>query len=187
MSISGQLVHLLSPPCTQLSHVAPRNCLHAIVATPRATALAGRLNQVRVADGSQTLGERTARRKPPAGSTGRKAIPSNALRSAESTTRHIGRHGHPLHPTPSPAVSALSCCWIQMVSGERVRSTKCATIPHFNQSHSASHSCHPPIPSKYNYPVLWRQASDEAVGVGTLAAVAANLHTGDSGHMVALH
>ena len=35
--------------------------------------------------------------------------------------------------------------------------------------------------------VLWRQARDEATGVGTLAVAAAILHTGGSGHMVAIH
>lgn len=59
---------------------------------------------------------RTARRKPP-GSTGKKAIPSNASWSAESVSRHVGSHGHPLHPTPSPAVSTMSCCWTQMDFG----------------------------------------------------------------------
>lgn len=37
------------------------------------------------------------------------------------------------------------------------------------------------------FKVLWRWESDEAVGVESLEAVAANLHTGDSGHMVAPH
>ena len=40
---------------------------------------------------------RTVRRKPPSDSTGRKAIPSHALWNAQSVTRCIGRHGHPLH------------------------------------------------------------------------------------------
>lgn len=48
---------LWSSLSTQLSPVAPSSCLHATAVTPRATALTGRLNEVRVADGSQTLGE----------------------------------------------------------------------------------------------------------------------------------
>ena len=48
---------LCSPPGTQLSHVAPHSCLHTTTTTPQATALTGQLNHVRVANGSETLGE----------------------------------------------------------------------------------------------------------------------------------
>lgn len=45
---------------------------------------------------------------------------------------------------------------------------------HFKQSHHTSHlSSIIPLPQ-----VLWRQASGEATGVGTLAVVVATLHTG---------
>ena len=45
----------------------------------------------------------------------------------------------------------------------------------------------PPLPISPNPQVLWRWASDEATGVGTLEVVAADLHTGGSGYWVALH
>ena len=50
---------VVCPPLvpTLLSPVAPKSCQRATVATPRETALTGRLNQVRKANGSQTLGE----------------------------------------------------------------------------------------------------------------------------------
>jgi len=37
------------------------------------------------------------------------------------------------------------------------------------------------------FQVLWRWGNGEAVGVDTLGAVVVNLHTGGSGHVVALH
>ena len=47
----------LVPPGTQLLHVVPHSCLHATAATPKAMALTGQLNHVRVANRSGTLGE----------------------------------------------------------------------------------------------------------------------------------
>lgn len=49
----GVIPPLRSPPGTHLSHMAPSSCLHATAATHRATRVI-RLNQVRIADGSQT-------------------------------------------------------------------------------------------------------------------------------------
>lgn len=43
------------------------------------------------------------------------------------------------------------------------------------------------IPSPSPPKALWRWASDKATGVGTLEVVAANLHTGGSGHVVVIH
>ena len=37
------------------------------------------------------------------------------------------------------------------------------------------------------FQALWRWGSGEAAGEDTLEAVAVNLHTGGSGHVVALH
>ena len=51
----GVVRPLWSPPDTQLSPVAPRSCLHATAATPRATASTGRQNLVRVAEGSRCV------------------------------------------------------------------------------------------------------------------------------------
>ena len=53
----GVVRPLWSPPDTQLSPVAPRSCLHATAATPRATASTGRQNLVRVADAFITIGD----------------------------------------------------------------------------------------------------------------------------------
>ena len=39
-------------------------------------------------------------------------------------------------------------------------------------------------PSSHHLQVLWQQACNEATGVGTLAVIASNLHTGNSGHRV---
>ena len=44
---------LLVPTNTKPSHVAPSHCLHVEVVTPKAMALRGQTNQVRIADGSQ--------------------------------------------------------------------------------------------------------------------------------------
>ena len=53
-----------------------------------------------------------------------------------------------------------------------------------NQLRMSSIILHPTSPI---IQVLWRWASDEATGVGTLGVVAADLHTGGSGYWVALH
>ena len=42
-------------------------------------------------------------------------------------------------------------------------------------------------PSSHHLQVLWPQVYSEATGVGTLAVIAANLHTGGSGHRVVHH
>ena len=42
-------------------------------------------------------------------------------------------------------------------------------------------------PSSHHLQVLWQQVHDEATGVGTLAVIATNLHTGRSGHRVIHH
>ena len=47
----------LIPTGTQLSPMAPQSCLHVAAATPCAMALTGWPNQVRVANGSQALGD----------------------------------------------------------------------------------------------------------------------------------
>lgn len=52
----GVVCPFWSSPVTQLSLVAPHSsCMHAAVATPWATALTGQQNQVRVANGFETL------------------------------------------------------------------------------------------------------------------------------------
>ena len=75
--------------------------------------------------------------------------------------------GHPLQPTASPAILILSCCWIQMVLGRESEVDVLYTLPHFNQSHHASHHSSF-IP--FNSIVLWRWTRGEASGVGTLDA-----------------
>lgn len=72
-----------------------------------------------------------------------------------------------------------------MVLGEIVRSTMGATLPHFKPSHRASHlSSIPSHPISRQSKDLWRQESDDGAGVGTLEAVAADLHAGGSAHRV---
>ena len=68
--------------------------------------------------------------------------------------------------------------------GQESEADACATLPHLNPIHAlvifiTLHSS--------SNKALWRRASDQAAGVDTLGAVAADLHTGGSGHMVVYH
>ena len=55
--ISQSGLSFIGPTSFQLSFVPPQSCLHVVMAIPWAMALRGWLNQVRVANGPQTLGE----------------------------------------------------------------------------------------------------------------------------------
>lgn len=72
-----------------------------------------------------TLDRSTVRRKPQAGSTGRKMTLSDPLWSSRSMLRHAGRHCHSLHPILSPAILTLSCCRPQMLGRETVVDDMC--------------------------------------------------------------
>ena len=114
----GVVRPLWSPPDTQLSPVAPRSCLHATAATPRATASTGRQNLVRVADAFITIGdlglvylcmwrldladcaEETTRLVQRAGRRTQQSV----VEREQGTVRHKDTAGHPLHPNLSPVV-----------------------------------------------------------------------------------
>ena len=115
----GVVRPLWSPPDTQLSPVAPRSCLHATAATPRATASTGRQNLVRVADAFITIGdlgllylcmwrldladcaEETTRLVQRAGSRTQQSV----VEREQGTVRHKDTAGHSLHLNLSPVVS----------------------------------------------------------------------------------
>ena len=115
----GVVRPLWSPPDTQLSPVAPRSCLHATAATPRATASTGRQNLVRVADAFITIGDlgpvylcmwrldladcavETTRLVQRAGRRTQQSV----VEREQGTVRHKYTAGHPLHPNLSPVVS----------------------------------------------------------------------------------
>ena len=79
-----------------------------------------------------------------------------------------------MHPYSHPVVLTLSRHWNNVPLDERVRLMSAQlslTKIQFTRKSRLKKD-------------LWRWASDETVGVDTLAAAAANLHTGDSGHVV---
>ena len=104
-------------------------------------------------------------------------------RRLDRRTRHL-----PAAPAPHLASSRLDLVLpLERASwDERVRLAlrKPASLKTKSQRLS-SIILHPP--SHPSPQVLWRWASDEATGVGTLEVVAADLHTGGSGYWVALH
>ncbi|GFS03562.1 endonuclease/Exonuclease/phosphatase family [Elysia marginata] len=88
--------------------------------------------------------------------------------------------GHPPRPVSPPVVWNLSCHWSQVDAGRESEVDIAQLSLTFTQpTRKSSSSPHPHLPQ-----VLWRWASDGAAGVDTLEAVAADLDTGGSGHMV---
>ena len=75
--------------------------------------------------------------------TDRKATSSKAQWSAKSTTRHIGRPGHPLHPTPSPVVLTMSCYWTRWLWAREWGRRVARILLTLNKVYSASHSSTP--------------------------------------------
>ena len=85
-----------------------------------------------------------------------------------------------LHPLWSSAVLTLSCCWIRS-TGMREWGWFCTNLLHFKQSQGQLINLYPILLPQ----VLWQLVSDKVTGVDTLEVIAADLHTSNSGYVVA--
>ena len=117
----------------------------------------------------------------------RTATPASSVERSAGWMCYLVMHpGHPLHPAPSPAVSTLSCHWIQVGSAERVRLVL-RNAPSLQSKAPRKSRLHTHSPPQSPQPPL------KSCGVGQVAkcqlwtsleAVVTNLHAGGSGHSV---